>query len=58
MCSTAPILHPPTMTTQAACHNISRPVEQKPEAEFHPVHMNWVVVSDTNGNRRLQMHWS
>ncbi len=22
-----------------------------------PLRMNWVVVTDTNGNRRPQMHW-
>lgn len=22
-----------------------------------PLHMNWVLVTDTNGNRRPQMHW-
>jgi hypothetical protein len=22
-----------------------------------PLRMNWVLVTDTNGNRRPQMHW-
>ena len=30
-------------------------IREKPE--FHRVFMRWVVVTDTNGNRRLQMRW-
>ena len=30
-------------------------IHEKPE--FHCVFMGWVVVTDTNGNRRPQMRW-
>ena len=30
-------------------------IHEKPE--FHRVFMRWVLVSDTNGNRRPQMQW-
>ena len=28
-----------------------------PSTFTNSVRMNWVVVTDTNGNRRPQMHW-
>jgi len=42
---------------RAACCDICRPAHEKGEAEFRPLRMNWAVVTDTNGNRRLQMRW-
>jgi hypothetical protein len=61
MCSTSVTLHPARLIakplTPAACNDICRPVHEKAEAEVRRVHMNWIVVSDTNVNRRLQMHW-
>ena len=27
------------------------------EAEFHPLHLDWVLVADTHGDRRPSMHW-
>ena len=61
MSSTTPSLHPATMATkpltQFACYEIHGPVHKKSETEAHHLHMNWVVVTDTNGNRRLQMRW-
>ena len=27
------------------------------KAEFHRALMRWVVITDTNGNRRPQMRW-
>lgn len=41
----------------AAFTEICRPVQENANAEFHPLHMTWVVVSDPSGNRRLRMHW-
>ena len=32
-------------------------VYEKGEAEFHPVRMSWIVITDLAGNRRLQMCW-
>jgi hypothetical protein len=61
MCSTALILQsatiPTNSLTRAACYGSCLPVDEKSEIEFRPVHMNWVVVTDANGKRRLQMHW-
>jgi len=41
----------------AACSDKYGPVEENGDAEFHPLHMTWVVVSDPNGNRQLRMQW-
>ena len=43
--------------TQVASYEVCRPVHDTVEREFHPVHMNWVVVTDMKGNRRLQISW-
>lgn len=61
MCSTALILQPATIPTtslsRAARYSNCRPVDEKSETEFRPVHIEWLVASDANGKRRLQMHW-
>ncbi len=55
----------PMLTVQAAptnasfvqaCYDIP-PVHEKYEAEFNPLHMNWVLVDDTKGNPRAEMRW-
>jgi hypothetical protein len=30
---------------------------EKDEAEFHHLHMAWVLVADTKGDRQPRMHW-
>jgi hypothetical protein len=50
----------PTLTVQAAptsvplvqgtCCDICFPVHEKDEAEFNPLHTNWVLVDDTKGH--------
>jgi hypothetical protein len=61
MCFTTLTLLPVTIATQslagAANHDIHRAVDGKAEHEFRPVRMNWVVVTDPNGHRQLQMRW-
>jgi hypothetical protein len=37
--------------------DVCGPVDEKREAEFRLLHMNWVVVTDTNGNRQPEMRW-
>ena len=32
-------------------------VEESFATQHQPLRMNWVVVTDENGNRRLQMGW-
>jgi len=46
-----------TPLVAAACSGICTPVNQHVEAHVPPVHVEWVVITDKNGNRRLQMHW-
>jgi hypothetical protein len=29
----------------------------EPKAEYKPLRMSWVVVTDENGRRQLRMHW-
>jgi len=61
MSSTTLSLHPATMATKpltsAACYEFHRPAHEKSEAELHPLRMDWHVINDANGNRRLQMRW-
>ena len=42
---------------QGGCSEIYPPVQEKYQAEFNPLHMNWVLVDDTKGNRRAQVRW-
>ena len=30
---------------------------EKDEAEFHPLHMAWVLTAGTKGNPKPRMHW-
>jgi hypothetical protein len=39
------------------CSEIYPPVHEKYQAEFSPLHMNWVLIDDTEGNHRAQMRW-
>ncbi len=32
-------------------------VHEKGEKEYHSVRMDWILITDVNGNRRPQMHW-
>jgi hypothetical protein len=42
---------------QGAYYDICFPVHEKYEAEFNPLHMNWVLVDDTKANHRAQVRW-
>lgn len=42
---------------QCACCDIRPPVHEEYEAEFSPLHMNWILVDDTKGNPRAYMRW-
>jgi hypothetical protein len=57
MCS--PIVVPSTSASlvQSGCGDICSTVHEKYEAEFNPLHMNWILVNDTKGNHRAQMRW-
>jgi len=46
-----------TQFTRAVCYASSMPVEELFVPPYQPLRMNWVVVTDENGNRRLQMGW-
>lgn len=50
-----------TMTTRqftrALCFESCLPMEELFVPRHQPLRMNWVVVTDENGNRRLQMGW-
>ena len=30
---------------------------EEQEADFHQLHIDWVLVADTHGDRRPSMHW-
>jgi hypothetical protein len=42
---------------QGAYCDTCPPVQEKYEAEFNPLHVNWVLVDDTRANTRAQMRW-
>lgn len=46
-----------TQFTRAICTERCLPVEELFIPQHQSVRMNWVVVTDENGNRRLQMGW-
>jgi len=58
MCSTTFSREPATYPTKglmpAPCSNADY---EKDEAEFHPVRMSWVVITDRKGIQRLRMRW-
>ena len=58
-CTTLIALGTPMATTQVmrARYDILWPQTDKRKTPFQPVRMNWVVVTDENGNRRLKMDW-
>ena len=58
MCSSTLALQSPAATSllfQLALPDVCSRVEQ--EADFHPLHIDWVLVADTHGGRRPSMHW-
>ncbi|HYA24855.1 MAG TPA: hypothetical protein VEF05_11885 [Terriglobales bacterium] len=59
-CMTLTAQHITTTTTQftrAVCSQTGRPVEERFVPQCRPLRVNWVVVTDENGKRRLQMGW-
>ncbi len=61
MCTGTLMAHEATMSTtqltRAACYDVYLPVRQETGTRNQPLRMNWVVVTDENGNRRLHMGW-
>ena len=47
-----------TQLMREACCVVCWPQKGRPETSNRPLCMNWVVVTDANGNRRLQMGWA
>jgi len=46
-----------TQFTRADCYEKCSHVEEQFPVQHQPPRMNWVVVTDDKGNRRLQMGW-
>ena len=46
-----------TQFTRDVCYESCMPVEEVFVPQHQPLRMNWIVVTDENGNRRLQMGW-
>jgi hypothetical protein len=46
-----------TQVTRAASRSFCWPRLEEQKAERTPVRMNWVVVTDENGNRQLRSVW-
>ena len=47
----------PASLLQGACCDMWPPVHETHEAEFSPLHMNWILVDDTKGHPQAQMRW-
>jgi hypothetical protein len=59
-CRTAQMSQEVSMAThllRAAGDEQCRPRQGQQRTEHQPLRMNWVVVTDENGNRRLRMYW-
>lgn len=46
-----------TLFMRAACYENCSPLVEQFPVQHQPLRMNWVVVTDENGNRRLQVDW-
>jgi hypothetical protein len=46
-----------TQLTRAACCEVCWQQQEEQQAEQKPLRMNWVVVTDESGMRRLRMCW-
>jgi hypothetical protein len=61
MCCTTLIAQETTMSTtqlmRVAHYEVCWPTREEQGRQYQPLRMNWVVVTDANGNRRLQMGW-
>jgi hypothetical protein len=61
MCCTTLIAEEATMATteltRAVRWEVCWPRQEEPRAEQTPLRMSWVVVTDNNGRRQLQMQW-
>ena len=44
------------LLVEGACSDIYSPVHES-RPEFHSLHMNWLLIADTEGNHRAQMQW-
>jgi hypothetical protein len=62
MCSITLIAQDVTMATtqlmRAASYAVCWTRPEEARTEFRPPRMNWVVVTDENHNRRMQMRWA
>jgi hypothetical protein len=48
---------PTTQLMRAACYDVCWPMKAEQEIHRQALRMNWVVVTDANGDRRLKMSW-
>ena len=46
-----------TQFTRDVCYESCMAVEERFVSQHQPLRMNWVVVTDENRNRRLQIDW-
>ena len=62
MCSIALVAQDVTMATtelmRGARYHVCWTRQEQDRLEFRPPRMNWVVVTEENHNRRMQMSWT
>ena len=47
-----------TQLMRAVCLDVSFPLKEERDTQNLTLRMNWVVVTETNGKRRLKMNWT
>ena len=52
-----PIAMATTQLVSAIHHEDATLRQVEPKAEYKPLRMSWVVVTDESGKRQLRMHW-
>jgi len=54
----SPVAMATTQLARVIRYEVSAPWQTEPTTERQPLRMNWVVVTDKNGTRRLRMQWT
>ncbi|MGA7402659.1 MAG: hypothetical protein WCC99_01790 [Candidatus Sulfotelmatobacter sp.] len=54
----SPVAMATTQLARVIRYEVSAPGQAAPAPERQPLRMNWVVVTDKDGSRRLRMQWA
>jgi hypothetical protein len=54
----SPVTMATTQLARKIHYEVSAPWQSEPTTDRQPLRMNWVVVTDRNGRRRLRIQWA